>query len=231
MFQSKRRAYDSKAHIVPEEARKVAPSGSSGGSKKGGSKSAAASKMMVAPAAAGPAANQWEAKSSQLRDAMRAAREYKAAVAGGGDGKSLPPMRPSAPDPSLVNCPNCNRNFSATAAERHIPKCATIKSKPSMLMKGSGGNAVTAAVGGGGGSSMRMPTTAGRVSLGGGGGGYTRDLPPVPGMDAYDRHVRPTPRNSAYDDAPVGRASVQQQNSMMGGGTATRNIVRPGGRL
>ena len=40
-----------------------------------------------------------------------------------------PPVAPSAPDPSLIPCPNCGRRFNETAAERHIPKCADIKAK------------------------------------------------------------------------------------------------------
>ena len=49
-----------------------------------------------------------------------------------------PPPPPSAPDPSLIPCPNCGRSFGEQAAERHIPKCASIRAKPTMLKKGAG---------------------------------------------------------------------------------------------
>ncbi len=204
----------------------MASSGGGGGSRKGAARAAAS-----APVTVGPAPTQWESKSNQLRDAMRAAREYKAAVAGGVDVRSLPTV-PSAPDPSLVPCSNCGRSFSATAAERHLPKCAGIKNKPSMLKKGSGGNAVSAPAQSMG-SSMRPPSGygasgGGRQSLGG--GGAYASIPPVPGMDAYDRNIRAAPpaRPMSYDDMPVGRAAPPMSGA--GGGYAARS-VRPGGRL
>jgi rubrerythrin len=78
-----------------------------------------------ASAAAAPA-NNWAEKSNQLREAMRAARAYAKAEE---NGDALPPPMPSRPDPTAVVCPSCGRSFSATAAERHIPKCDTIKAK------------------------------------------------------------------------------------------------------
>ena len=127
MFQSKRAAYDSKAHAVPDEAKALAAKTSSrgGGGRRGGAAAAAAA-AAAAPAEP-PTKTAWEAKSSQLREAMKASRAYAAAVATGGP---LPPVVPSAgPDPSLVPCSNCGRYFSEKAAERHIPKCAGIKNK------------------------------------------------------------------------------------------------------
>lgn len=50
----------------------------------------------------------------------------------------MPDAIPSAPDPSLVQCPHCARRFNASAAERHIPKCTSIKAQPKMLKAGSG---------------------------------------------------------------------------------------------
>ena len=44
------------------------------------------------------------------------------------EGREIPVMQ-SAPDPSLVPCPNCGRTFNAKAAERHIPKCADINGR------------------------------------------------------------------------------------------------------
>lgn len=48
------------------------------------------------------------------------------------EGKSLaalPPMEPSAPDPSLVPCPHCGRRFNQTAGERHMKHCQNIRAK------------------------------------------------------------------------------------------------------
>lgn len=55
-------------------------------------------------------------------------------------GEPLPPPIPSAPDPSLVQCPHCGRRFNANAAERHIPSCANTVSKPNFLKRGTGGS-------------------------------------------------------------------------------------------
>jgi hypothetical protein len=90
---------------------------------------AAADNRPLAGAAAGGQKPSWQAKSSQLRDAMRAANAYKKAIAEGKSGADLPPPPVSAPDPSLVPCPHCGRSFNETAAERHIPKCTNIKAK------------------------------------------------------------------------------------------------------
>lgn len=135
MFQTKRKAYNSKAHALPEEALALA-AGKSHEGKGGKGKpprpgaAAAAAAVAVAERAldvdASKPKNKWESKSNELRNAMKAAREYKAALAAGID---LPPPVASAPDPSLVPCPHCGRNFSDKAAERHIPKCATTRAK------------------------------------------------------------------------------------------------------
>merc|ERR1712166_1312448 len=66
---------------------------------------------------------EWKNQSTSLRDSIRAAREYQQAVAAGKDLSTLAPAPASAPDPSLVPCPHCNRTFNESAAERHIPKC------------------------------------------------------------------------------------------------------------
>lgn len=48
----------------------------------------------------------------------------QAHVAKGGKLTDLPPPPPSY-NPDYVQCPHCGRRFNETAAERHIPKCAT----------------------------------------------------------------------------------------------------------
>jgi hypothetical protein len=111
----------------------------------GGAPNPTAASAPVRPSAGGGAKNgggggagsaSWRDKSSAFRDAMKAARQYSQAVA---EGKPLPPPVASAPDPSLVPCPHCNRSFNAKAAERHIPQCQNIRAKPSALKRGTGG--------------------------------------------------------------------------------------------
>ncbi|KAG2482453.1 hypothetical protein HYH03_018622 [Edaphochlamys debaryana] len=80
----------------------------------------------------------WKAQSLALRQAMADMRQVTAAMARGEDIRNIP-VRPSAPDPSLVPCPHCGRRYSAQAAERHIPHCAGIVAKPKFLKAGTGG--------------------------------------------------------------------------------------------
>jgi rubrerythrin len=88
------------------------------------------------PVGDGGAAAKWKAESNAFREAMKAARMYNKAKA---EGKPLPPPMASAPDPSLVPCPNCGRSFNQKAADRHIPQCSNIKAKPTALKRGAGG--------------------------------------------------------------------------------------------
>lgn len=71
--------------------------------------------------------SKWRAQSEQFRQALRSAKETSEAIA---SGAPLPPPVMSAPDPSLIQCPHCQRRFNETAAERHIPKCLSMKTKP-----------------------------------------------------------------------------------------------------
>jgi len=45
----------------------------------------------------------------------------------------------------LVPCPHCGRSYNERAAERHIPRCADIRAKPSRLARGGGRGAHVAA--------------------------------------------------------------------------------------
>jgi rubrerythrin len=96
-------------------------------------------------AARGGKGSSWRHQSGALREAMRAAREHTKAA------KSGKPLGPSVASPDqhagFIRCPTCGRTFNEKAAERHIPKCASIKNKPKMLMRGSGRSATTAAKG------------------------------------------------------------------------------------
>lgn len=68
--------------------------------------------------------NNWKAQSAQLRQVMGAGKP------GGDDGFEVAP-----PPDDRVECPHCSRKFNETAAERHIPKCANIRSKPKSLSR------------------------------------------------------------------------------------------------
>jgi len=109
----------------------------------------------------GKKAGKWKAESNQFREAMKAAREYAKAKKSGAPMPDMP-SAPSAPDPSLILCENCGRRFNEKAAERHIPKCQSIKAKPNRLKAGGG---ITAA----GGRSRGAPK-GGRDAMGSMGG-------------------------------------------------------------
>lgn len=47
---------------------------------------------------------------------------------------SLPPPKPSVPDPSFIPCPHCGRRFSELAGERHMQHCKNIKAKVCVLV-------------------------------------------------------------------------------------------------
>jgi hypothetical protein len=40
------------------------------------------------------------------------------------------PRPPPSMNPDYVQCPHCGRNYAPMVAERHIPKCVNIQSKP-----------------------------------------------------------------------------------------------------
>ncbi|KAL7748612.1 hypothetical protein RI367_006023 [Sorochytrium milnesiophthora] len=69
----------------------------------------------------------WKAKSEAFRASMKAART-------GG------PAAPSAPDPSLVQCPVCTRRFNEETANRHIPWCKEQKAKEDLKNGSRGGD-------------------------------------------------------------------------------------------
>lgn len=79
----------------------------------------------------------WRRKHEEFIQAIRAAKEMQAHLAKGGKLSDLPPPPPSE-NPDYVQCPHCSRRFNQTAAERHIPKCATMlhnKPKPTAKAK------------------------------------------------------------------------------------------------
>jgi hypothetical protein len=84
----------------------------------------------------GDKGGKWKEQSNAFREAMKHARLVAQAEKNGGP---MPVMVASAPDPSLVPCPNCGRTFNERAAERHIPQCKNIKAQPKSLLRGTGG--------------------------------------------------------------------------------------------
>ena len=94
------------------------------------------------PVAVSSGLPKWRKQSQELRLAMQRGR------GAGSDSPSIADrFEPSmggtadyggAQDDGLVMCPHCERRFNEKAAERHIPKCNDIRSKPKTLRKGEG---------------------------------------------------------------------------------------------
>jgi hypothetical protein len=156
VFLQKRQAFDSKKHRMNEELEKLEREKKQAekyNKKKG--KAAQAERETT-----GEKSSKWKEQSKQFREAMRAARVAAQAEA---NGEAPPAFVPSAPDPSLIPCPNCGRHFNERAAERHLPLCKNIKAQPKSLKRGSGG------AGGKAGTAVVMGTKSG-AGIGGAGG-------------------------------------------------------------
>lgn len=106
-------------------AKKAGKSGGSGAGAVGGSKKGVSAEEQ--PLKANKA--DWKQKSSMFRDAMKASRDVTKALK---EGRELPPVKPSAPDPSLIQCEYCSRRFNDKAAERHITFCREKSQRDSM---------------------------------------------------------------------------------------------------
>ncbi|EDW16184.2 zinc finger C2HC domain-containing protein 1C isoform X2 [Drosophila mojavensis] len=68
----------------------------------------------------------WRKKHEEFIEAIRAAKKVQAHLARGGKLSDLPPPPPSE-NPDYIQCPHCGRRFNEQAAERHIPRCATME--------------------------------------------------------------------------------------------------------
>ena len=71
------------------------------------------------------AKSNWRRKHEEFINSIRAAKEVKEHLRKGGKLSDLPPPPPSDYS-DYVQCPHCQRKFNESAAERHIPKCATM---------------------------------------------------------------------------------------------------------
>ncbi|XP_059477463.1 uncharacterized protein LOC132197888 isoform X2 [Neocloeon triangulifer] len=69
----------------------------------------------------------WRKKHEDFIETIRQARMVKQIMDAGGKLSDLPPPKPMDTS-DYVQCPHCSRRFSEGAAERHIPRCANIKS-------------------------------------------------------------------------------------------------------
>uniref|UniRef100_A0A8D8QK99 Zinc finger C2HC domain-containing protein 1C n=1 Tax=Cacopsylla melanoneura TaxID=428564 RepID=A0A8D8QK99_9HEMI len=77
----------------------------------------------------------WRKKHEEFIANIRAAKQAQDFIKNGGDVRDLPPPPPMDTS-DLVPCPHCGRKFSEGAAERHIPKCATMRhNKPTPTKK------------------------------------------------------------------------------------------------
>jgi len=124
VFQEKRKAYDPSKARAADGAR-AASTASTSVSTKGKEAEKKAKEAKEAKKAA------WKARSAQLRAAIKA---------GKGDGSVDVPLDTS----DLIPCPHCKRTFNQRAAERHIPRCQTMKAKPTLLKRGGGKGAHSA---------------------------------------------------------------------------------------
>ncbi|XP_049753871.1 zinc finger C2HC domain-containing protein 1C isoform X1 [Elephas maximus indicus] len=76
-----------------------------------------------------PRKSNWRQKHESFIRTLRQAREVQQVIAKGGNPSDLPPILP-AENPDYIQCPHCSRHFAPQVAERHIPKCKTIKNRP-----------------------------------------------------------------------------------------------------
>lgn len=76
-----------------------------------------------------PRKSTWRQRHESFIRTLRHARQVQQVIARGGDPSDLPSILP-AENPDYVQCPHCSRHFAPKVAERHIPKCKTIKNRP-----------------------------------------------------------------------------------------------------
>lgn len=125
VFSAQRKVFNMAAkRLEGTEAEKIAKKAG-----KGSGSGASGKKLLAEEQPLGGKKPDWKSKSSAFRDAMKASREVTVALK---EGRELPPMKPSAPDPSLIQCEYCQRRFNDKAAERHITFCREKTQRDSM---------------------------------------------------------------------------------------------------
>lgn len=75
-----------------------------------------------------PQKSNWRQKHESFLRTLRQARQIQQAIAKGGNPLDWPPALP-AENPGYVQCSHCSRHFAPKVAERHIPKCQTIRNR------------------------------------------------------------------------------------------------------
>ncbi|XP_011184302.1 zinc finger C2HC domain-containing protein 1C isoform X2 [Zeugodacus cucurbitae] len=132
MAHTKRKIFDAARHrLRGTEAEKYLKKAQTRNSNKSAYSSAAAASGMTASLKK----NNWRKKHEEFIQAIRAAKQVQAHLARGGKLSDLPPPPPSE-NPDYIQCPHCMRRFNESAAERHIPRCATMlhnKPKPGQV--------------------------------------------------------------------------------------------------
>ncbi|XP_026705907.1 zinc finger C2HC domain-containing protein 1C [Athene cunicularia] len=76
-----------------------------------------------------PRRNTWRQKHEAFIQTLHEAQQVQQQLSTGGKVSDLPPL-PPIKNTEDVACPYCRRRFAPQAAERHIPKCKTIKNRP-----------------------------------------------------------------------------------------------------
>jgi hypothetical protein len=71
----------------------------------------------------------WRRQHEDFINNIRYAKTVTHMEAQGMDVSHIAPP-PTTQNPDLVPCPNCGRSFNESAAERHIPRCRDLKTKP-----------------------------------------------------------------------------------------------------
>ena len=71
----------------------------------------------------------WRLKHEEFIKNIRYAKKVTQYEQEGRDIRELAPP-PAMKNPDFVGCPHCGRSFNQSAAERHIPRCQGLKTKP-----------------------------------------------------------------------------------------------------
>ncbi|XP_050083707.1 mucin-21 [Anopheles aquasalis] len=134
----KRKVFDvTKQRVAGTEAEKYVLKARGKGAAGAARKQSSQQQQQQSGAAGAGKQSNWRKKHEEFIATIRAAKELKAHLAKGGKLSDLPPPPPSE-NPDYVQCPHCSRRFNQTAADRHIPKCATmLHNKPKPKPKAS----------------------------------------------------------------------------------------------
>ncbi|XP_076442824.1 uncharacterized protein LOC143281500 [Babylonia areolata] len=72
----------------------------------------------------------WRRQHEEFIANIRYAKQLQQMEQQGLSSSDLPPPPPASHNPDLVPCPHCGRTFNEQAAERHIPRCQQLKTRP-----------------------------------------------------------------------------------------------------